>query len=40
MPTSMFERKGEKILNGDLEAGNKGYKIGEDILNLEKSKLK
>ncbi len=29
---AMFRRKGEKILKGDLKAGEEGYKVGEDIL--------
>ncbi|MGP8188742.1 MAG: 2-oxoacid:acceptor oxidoreductase subunit alpha [Methanobacterium sp.] len=37
--TSMFGRKGEKILKGDLKAGDEGYKIGEDILNSGKIKI-
>ena len=35
---SLFERKGEKILNGDLKAGTEGYKIGENLsksINIE-----
>ena len=35
----MFTRKGEKIVEKDLEAGKKGHKIGENLLNQEKSKL-
>jgi 2-oxoglutarate ferredoxin oxidoreductase subunit alpha len=30
--TAMFGRKGEKILQGDLKAGEEGYKVGEDII--------
>ena len=30
--TAMFRRKGEKILEGDLKAGEEGYKVGEDII--------
>jgi 2-oxoglutarate/2-oxoacid ferredoxin oxidoreductase subunit alpha len=37
--TSMFERKGQKILNGDLKAGDEGYKIGENILKSDKIKI-
>jgi 2-oxoglutarate ferredoxin oxidoreductase subunit alpha len=37
--TSIFGRKGEKILKGDLKAGDEGYKIGEDILNSGKIKI-
>jgi 2-oxoglutarate ferredoxin oxidoreductase subunit alpha len=37
--TSMFGRKGEKILNGDLKAGNEGYKIGENIIKSDKIKI-
>ena len=37
--TSMFGRKGEKILNGDLKAGEEGYKIGENILKSDKIKI-
>jgi 2-oxoglutarate/2-oxoacid ferredoxin oxidoreductase subunit alpha len=37
--TSMFARKGEKILNGDLKAGEEGYKIGENILKSAKIKI-
>ncbi len=37
--TSRFGRKGEKILNGDLKAGDEGYKIGEEILNSNKIKI-
>ena len=37
--TSMFARKGEKILNGDLKAGEEGYKIGENILKSTKIKI-
>jgi len=37
--TSMFERKGEKILNGDLKAGDEGYKIGENILKSDKIRI-
>ncbi len=37
--TSMFKRKGEKILNGDLKAGDEGYKIGENILKSDKIKI-
>lgn len=29
---AMFGRKGEKILQGDLKAGEEGYKVGEDII--------
>jgi len=29
---SMFERKGPKILEGDLKAGGEGYKIGNNLL--------
>ena len=36
---SMFTRKGEKILNGDLKAGDEGYKIGENILESTKIKI-
>lgn len=34
--TSMFERKGEKILKGDLKAGSEGYKIGENLINSDR----
>ena len=37
--TSMFRRKGEKILNGDLKAGDEGYKIGENILKSDKIRI-
>jgi 2-oxoglutarate/2-oxoacid ferredoxin oxidoreductase subunit alpha len=37
--TSMFARKGEKILKGDLKAGDEGYKIGDNILNSSKIKI-
>ncbi len=37
--TTMFGRKGEKILNGDLKAGAKGYKIGEKLLKSDKIKI-
>ncbi len=37
--TSMFARKGEKILKGDLKAGDEGYKIGEEILKSGKIKI-
>ena len=37
--TGMFERKGEKILKGDLKAGEEGYKIGENIINSSKIKI-
>ncbi|MEN6553720.1 MAG: 2-oxoacid:acceptor oxidoreductase subunit alpha [Methanobacterium sp.] len=30
--TAMFGRKGEKILQGDLKAGEEGYKVGEDLI--------
>jgi 2-oxoglutarate ferredoxin oxidoreductase subunit alpha len=30
--TSMFERKGENIVQGDLKAGDEGYKIGYNLL--------
>lgn len=30
--TAMFARKGEKILQGDLKAGNEGYQIGKGII--------
>jgi len=30
--TAMFGRKGEKILQGDLKAGEEGYKVGENII--------
>jgi 2-oxoglutarate/2-oxoacid ferredoxin oxidoreductase subunit alpha len=29
--TDMFARKGEKIVEKDLQAGRKGYKLGEDL---------
>ena len=29
---AMFGRKGEKILQGDLKAGEEGYKVGEDLI--------
>ena len=37
--TSMFGRKGEKIVKGDLKAGAEGYKIGENIINSDKIKI-
>ena len=37
--TSMFSRKGEKILNGDLKAGAEGYIIGDNILKSDKIKI-
>jgi 2-oxoglutarate ferredoxin oxidoreductase subunit alpha len=37
--TSMFERKGTKILNGDLKAGDEGYKTGENILKSDKIRI-
>ncbi len=37
--TAMFERKGEKILKGDLKAGEEGYKVGENILKSGKIKI-
>ncbi len=37
--TSMFGRKGEKILDGDIKAGDEGYKIGEDLLKSDKIKI-
>ncbi len=37
--TSMFGRKGEKILNGDIKAGEEGYKIGENIIKSDKIKI-
>ena len=36
---SMFGRKGEKILKGDLKAGDEGYKIGENIIKSDKIKI-
>lgn len=33
--TSMFERKGPKIVEGDLKAGSEGYKIGDKLLKTE-----
>jgi 2-oxoglutarate ferredoxin oxidoreductase subunit alpha len=33
---AMFGRKGEKILEGDLKAGEEGYKVGEDLINSGK----
>jgi len=37
--TAMFERKGEKILKGDLKAGEEGYKVGEDLLKSGRIKI-
>jgi 2-oxoglutarate ferredoxin oxidoreductase subunit alpha len=37
--TAMFARKGEKILEGDLKAGEEGYKVGENILKSGKLKI-
>lgn len=37
--TAMFSRKGEKILKGDLKAGEEGYNVGEDILKYGKLKI-
>ena len=37
--TIMFGRKGEKILNGDIKAGDEGYKIGENILKSDIIKI-
>ena len=37
--TAMFSRKGEKILKGDLKAGEEGYKVGEDLLKSGKIKI-
>ncbi|WP_414469772.1 2-oxoacid:acceptor oxidoreductase subunit alpha [Methanobacterium sp. ACI-7] len=34
--TAMFARKGEEILNKDLQAGNEGYKIGEELIESDK----
>jgi 2-oxoglutarate/2-oxoacid ferredoxin oxidoreductase subunit alpha len=33
---AMFGGKGEKILEGDLKAGEEGYKVGEDLINSGK----
>jgi 2-oxoglutarate ferredoxin oxidoreductase subunit alpha len=33
---SMFERKGEKIVQGDLKAGSEGYKIGDKLIGSDK----
>ena len=38
--TAMFSRKGEKILENDLKAGEEGYKIGEDLIKDGKFKIK
>ena len=37
--TGMFTRKGEKILKGDLKAGDEGYKIGENLLKSDKIRI-
>lgn len=37
--SSMFKRKGEKILNGDIKAGSEGYKIGETLLKSVKIEI-
>ena len=37
--TSMFGRKGKKILDGDIKAGDEGYKIGENLLKSDKIKI-
>ncbi len=37
--TAMFSRKGEKILKGDLKAGEEGYKVGEDLLKSGEIKI-
>lgn len=37
--TAMFSRKGEKILEGDLKAGDEGYKVGENLLESGKIKI-
>lgn len=37
--TAMFGRKGEKILKGDLKAGEEGYKVGEDLLKSDQVKI-
>lgn len=36
---AMFRGKGEKILKGDLKAGEEGYKIGEDLLKPGRIKI-
>ena len=37
--TSMFNRKGEKIVEKDLEAGKKGHEIGEQLVKSGKIKI-
>ena len=37
--TAMFSRKGEKILEGDLKAGEEGYQVGEKLLKSGKVKI-
>jgi 2-oxoglutarate/2-oxoacid ferredoxin oxidoreductase subunit alpha len=37
--TALFARKGEKILKGDLKAGEEGYKVGESLLKSGKIKI-
>ena len=36
---AMFGKKGEKILEGDLKAGEEGYKVGEDLLKSRRLKI-
>ncbi len=38
--TAMFKRKGEEILQKDLQAGEEGYKIGEDFISSGKFNVK
>lgn len=38
--TRMFARKGEKIVNKDLEAGRKGYELGESLIESGKLDIK
>jgi len=38
--TAMFKRKGEQILQKDLQAGTEGYKIGENFVSSGKFNLK
>ena len=38
--TAMFKEKGEKILQGDLKAGEEGYKVGEDLIKSGKFNIK
>ncbi len=38
--THMFKRKGEEILQKDLKAGEKGYKVGEELIESGKFNIK